>query len=56
MRPAGLFGLSKHLKRMSAHGDPLEVLERIVDFEAFRPTLAAALTYSGWRKRRMTTL
>jgi hypothetical protein len=29
---------------ISAHGDPLEVLARVVDFEAFRPTLDAALT------------
>lgn len=46
MRQAGLFGLSEHLKRLSAHGDPLEVLGRVVDFEAFRPTLDAALGYS----------
>lgn len=41
MRQAGLFGLSDHLKRLSAHGDPLEELRRIIDFEAFRPTLVA---------------
>jgi len=40
MRQAGLFGLSDHLKRLSAYGDPLEELGRIIDFEAFRPTLA----------------
>ena len=40
-----LFGLSDHLKRLSAYGDPLEELERIIDFEAFRPTLIAALAY-----------
>ena len=45
MRQAGLFGLSDHLKRLSAHGDPLEELSRIVDFETFRPTLGAALSY-----------
>lgn len=39
MRQAGLFGLSEHLKRLSAHGDPLEVLGRVVDFEAFRAGL-----------------
>jgi len=33
------------LKRLSAYGDPLEELERIIDFEAFRPTLIAALAY-----------
>lgn len=34
------------MKRLSADGDPLEVLARVVDFEAFRPTLVAALAYS----------
>lgn len=33
MRQEGLFGLSDHLKRLSAHGDPLEELSRIVDFD-----------------------
>lgn len=47
MREAGLFGLSDHLRRLSAHGDPLEELGQIIDFEAFRPTLAAALAYSN---------
>lgn len=46
MRQAGLFGLSDHLKRLSAHGDPLEELVRVVNFEAFRPVLEAALAYS----------
>ena len=50
MRQAGLFGLSEHLKRLSAHGDPLEVLGRVADFEAFRPTLTAALAYSDGAK------
>ena len=50
MRQAGLFGLSDHLKRLSAYGDPLEELDRIIDFEAFRPTLAAALTYGDGSK------
>ncbi|SDA36972.1 IS5 family transposase [Sphingomonas sp. NFR15] len=50
MRQAGLFGLSDHMKRLSADGDPLEVLERVVDFEAFRPTLVAALAYSDGTK------
>ena len=50
MKQAGLFGLSDHLKRLSAHGDPLEVLARVVDFEAFRPTLDAALGYSDGKQ------
>jgi IS5 family transposase len=36
MKQPGLFGLSDHLKRLSANGDPLEKLGRIVDFEGFR--------------------
>jgi len=50
MRQAGLFGLSDHLKRLSAYGDPLEELDRIIDFEAFRPTLAAALAHGDGSK------
>ena len=50
MRQSGLFGLSDHMKRLSADGDPLEVLARVVDFEAFRPTLVAALAYSDGAK------
>jgi IS5 family transposase len=50
MRQAGLFGLSDHLKRLSAHGDPLEELSRIIDFEVFRPTLVAALAYGNGAK------
>ena len=50
MRQTGLFGLSEHLKRLSAHGDPLEELGRIIDFEAFRPVLVAALAYGDGTK------
>ena len=50
MRQAGLFGLSEHLKRLSAHGDPLEELGRIIDFEAFRPVLLSALAYGDGAK------
>ena len=50
MKQAGLFGLSDHLKRLSAVGDPLETMERVVDFEALRPVLEAALAYSDGSK------
>lgn len=50
MRQAGFFGLSDHLERLSAYGDPLEELGRIIDFEAFRPTLVAALAYGDGAK------
>ena len=50
MKRSGLFGLSDHLKRLSANGDPLEELGRIVDFERLRPLLEAALAYSDGKK------
>ena len=50
MKQSGLFGLSDHLQRLSANGDPLEELARIVDFEGFRPILEGALAYSGESK------
>ena len=45
MKQAVLFGSTDHLKLLSANGNPLEELGRIVDFEAFRPTLDNALGY-----------
>jgi IS5 family transposase len=46
----GAFRLSAHLKRLSAHGDPLEELGRIIDFEAFRATFTTALAYGNGSK------
>ncbi len=40
--------MSEHLKRLSAHGDPLEELGQIIDFDALRPVLVAALAYGDW--------
>jgi IS5 family transposase len=40
-----LFGLEEQLARISACGDPLETLERTVDFEAFRSRLVAGIGY-----------
>lgn len=45
MNQAGLFDLPDHLKRLSDAGDPLEEMARVIDFEAFRPVLVAALGY-----------
>ena len=45
MHARGLFDLPDHLARLSATGDPLEALERHVDFEAFRTVLIAAPGY-----------
>ena len=50
MRQADLFGLADHLKRLSAVGDPLETMERVVDFEAFRLVLDVALAYADGSK------
>ena len=40
---AGFFDADKRLKALSAAGDPLERLAKVVDFELFRPALEAAL-------------
>ena len=52
MRQAGLFGLPDHLRKLSATGDPLEVLAKVVDFEIFRAPLEAALGLFGRIERR----
>ncbi len=46
MTQIGFFDLPDHLNRLSDAGDPLLDLGRIIDFEAFRPALEAALEYS----------
>lgn len=46
MKQIGFFDLPEHLQRLSAAGDPLEELDRIIDFEAFRPVLDGALNYA----------
>jgi transposase, IS5 family len=38
-----VFGAEERLRALSASGDPLERLRGVVDFEAFRPELEAAL-------------
>ena len=50
MRQPGLFGLPDHLRKLSATGDPLEALAKVVDFEIFRAPLEAALGYSDGSK------
>ena len=50
MDPSSLFSLSDHLERLSKDGDPLEVLERTVDFEYFRTWLVEGLEYSDGSK------
>lgn len=48
MDPKSLFSLNDHLEMLSRHGDPLEVLERTVDFEYFRAWLTLL-----WQKCEM---
>lgn len=50
MNQLGFFDLSDHLKWLSAAGDPLEEMARVIDFEAFRPVLDKALAYSDGAK------
>ena len=45
MEHRSFFGLSEHLERLSQNGDPLEVLEKTVDFEYFRGWLVEGLGY-----------
>ena len=47
---SGLFGLSDHMKRISEDGDPLEILEGVIDFEWFRTLLDEALNYGDGAK------
>ena len=46
----GLFDVQERLKRLSDLGDQLETYGRLVDFEAFRPDLLAAVGYSAGAK------
>ena len=45
--PAGLFDVDNRLRRLSDLGDQLEAYARVVDFEAFRPELDKALSYTS---------
>jgi hypothetical protein len=56
MDPKSLFSLSDHLEMLSRHGDPLEVLERTVDFEYFRAWLIEGLGYGDGSKRRSSAV
>ena len=50
MDPHSLFSLNDHLEALSQHGDPLDVLERTVDFEHFRSWLVEGLGYADGSK------
>jgi transposase, IS5 family len=44
--PPGFFDWEERLKALSAAGDPLERLARVIDFEVFRSDLERALSRS----------
>jgi transposase, IS5 family len=46
----GFFDGDERLKALSAAGDPLERLQGVIDFEAFRGDLEAALSRSDRAK------
>ena len=50
MTQRGFFDVDERLKRVSDLGDPLEVMNEIIDFEGFRPVLTKALKRSDRRK------
>ena len=50
MRQAGLCGLWEHPARLSAHGDPLKQLGRVIEFEALFPVPVAALAHGDGAK------
>ena len=50
MDQRGFFSLSEHLEALSKHGDPLEALDAVVDFEYFRGWLLEGLGYGDGRK------
>ncbi|CCW18319.1 hypothetical protein EBBID32_26700 [Sphingobium indicum BiD32] len=52
MDPKSLFSLNDHLEMLSRHGDPLEVLERTVDFEYFRVWLGRRTWLWPWQQGR----
>jgi IS5 family transposase len=50
MKQPGFFDVEARFARLSGLGDQLEAFSRTVDFEAFRPDLAKALSYADGSK------
>ena len=50
---AGFFDVEERLRWLSASGDPLERRRAVVDFEAFRADLEAALPRADWRNEEL---
>ncbi|MBL9029645.1 MAG: transposase [Caedimonas sp.] len=47
MSQFGLFDFSNRLAALSVFGDPLERLNQVIDFEAFRSSLESGLNFSN---------
>ena len=43
MKQRGLFDEDERLQKISALGDPLEKLDKVINWNIFRPTLTTAL-------------
>ncbi len=50
MKQAGFFDMSNRYESLSKLGDPLEKLNAVVGFEAFRPDLEKGLSFSDGSK------
>ena len=50
-RHPGLFDVSDRLQQLSAKGDDLERIARLVDFEMFRADLVSRVIDSEWNVR-----
>ena len=50
MSQLGFFDLSDHFSRLSERGDPLQAMNKIIDFEGFCTILDMALQYSDGKK------
>jgi len=47
MRQLGFFDADKRLAAISAKGDPLEMIDRVVPFESFQAESRRLVTWSG---------
>ena len=52
----GFFDIDERLQRLAELGDQLLAFAKVVEFEAFRPELTKALTYSDGAQGRTTAV
>ena len=52
MGQLGFFGADKRLEALSAKGDPLEAIDRLVPWESFRAEIEAVVLTPGMSSRR----